>query len=60
MTQVHIPTKLQIESRLFELYAILHDAATVAEIEDEFEAALSQLECDIANRAGVESGRIKQ
>ena len=55
---VHVPSRVEIIRTLDRLVAIANAAPTIAEVEDELIDSLGQLECDVLNRAGIETGRI--
>lgn len=57
--KVHVPTRVQIIGELDDLATLASDAPTIAEVREVLLDRLAQLECDIDNRAGVETGRIR-
>lgn len=56
---IHVPTRVEIIRKLDRLAEMANDAPTIAEVEDKLIDELGQLECDIINRAGIETGKIK-
>ena len=57
--QIYVPSRVEILRKLDRLSELANNAATIAEVEDQLTDELGQLECDIANRAGIETGKIK-
>ena len=52
--RMNVPTKSQIETKLYDLRCLLEEAETVSEVEDELDDEIGQLRCDIANRVNEE------
>lgn len=53
-----VPTKAIIEWRFRQLFDLVEQSATITEIESEIDDRISQLQCDVANRAAIERGDI--
>ena len=58
--KVFIPTKLQIEGKLERLRSKVKRADKISDIEEYLIDELSQLDCDVENRASVERGIITE
>ena len=56
---VYVPTREEIVRRLLTLADVVRRAATLSEVERELTDELGALQLDVANRAGMEAGRIK-
>lgn len=56
---VYVPSRADIIHKLESLAELAKNSATIAEVEDQLTDELEQLECDIFNRAGIETGKIK-
>lgn len=57
---VFVPTRVQIIRELDALAKLASDAPTIHAVRAELRARLSQVACDINNRAGIETGRIRE
>ena len=57
---VWVPKKWEIESMLRDMERRFTDANNVSEVKDWMDDQLNALECHVANRADVESGKIKE
>ena len=58
--KVFIPTKLQIEVKLEKLSCKVKCADKISDIDEYLIDELSQLDCDVENRAGIERGIITE
>ena len=56
---IWIPTKDEIEGLLQNVTNLLKSSKTVSAVEEQICDTLSELECHIENRAGIEEGRIQ-
>lgn len=58
--RVFVPSRLDIASSLERLAALVRNADAVAEVEQDLRRELIHLECDVANRAGIDVGRLSE
>ena len=53
-----VPTQYEIACKLEQLAELARGSETIAEVAEQLEDELGQLQCYVQNRAGIETGRI--